>query len=358
MAGVKSSEKAKYVAYGAGYTSAGHTDGIRVFDYHPENGRITEKNSIRISNASYINISHNKKFLYSITDQGVVAFRIKEDGDLEYLNEAPINGMRGCYVATDYDDRFVFVSGYHDGKVTVLSLKKDGSVDHICDEIYHKGLGSVGERNFRPHVDCARMTMDNKYLLATDVGMDHVKVYRLNRKTGKLTLADILRSDIESAPHQLRFSYDGKFAYIIHELGNNIDVYTYEDMGKEPRFTKIQSVSTVNEKHVNSSTAAYALHLSKDNHYLFCSNAGDDSIGCFERDMETGMLTRLFVLPVSGIFPKDFAVSDDNQYLLSMNHESNTITFFHVDTKKRTMVMTSKEIYFQSGNCLVIHKVV
>ena len=64
------------------------------------------------------------------------------------------------------------LAGYHDGKLTVLRLKEDGSIGEITDEIYHKGLGSMAERNFRPHINCARMTHDNKYLLVADQGMD------------------------------------------------------------------------------------------------------------------------------------------------------------------------------------------
>ena len=48
---------------------------------------------------------------------------------------AGINGMRGCYLSTDYEDRFLFVAGWHDGKITALRLKEDGSVGEITDEI-------------------------------------------------------------------------------------------------------------------------------------------------------------------------------------------------------------------------------
>ena len=61
-------------------------------------------------------------------------------GSLEFINFASNNGMRGCYLATDYTDRYLFVAGYHDGKLTVLKLAEDGSVGDITDEIYHKGL--------------------------------------------------------------------------------------------------------------------------------------------------------------------------------------------------------------------------
>ena len=170
--------KGKYVAYISSYTQ-GDSHGIRIYDVDMKNGRFKEKDKVEITNSSYLTISHNGKFLYSITDFGVEAYTIQPDGDLELINFAPINGMRGCYVSTDYTDQYLFVAGYHDGKLTVLRLKEDGSIGEITDEIYHKGLGSMAERNFRPHINCARMTHDNKYLLVADQGMDHVNVLSL-----------------------------------------------------------------------------------------------------------------------------------------------------------------------------------
>ena len=35
---------------------------------------------------------------------------------------------------------------------TVLRLNEDGSVGEITDGVFHKGLGDVAERTFRPHV--------------------------------------------------------------------------------------------------------------------------------------------------------------------------------------------------------------
>ena len=61
------------------------------------------------------------------------------------------------------------------------------------DGVFHRGLGSVAERNFRPHVNCVRPTPDNKYLCAVDNGIDQVKIYRINKQRHKLELVDILR---------------------------------------------------------------------------------------------------------------------------------------------------------------------
>ena len=124
------------------YVSDGHIQKRdEIYDVDMENGRFTEKDQVEITNSSYVTISHNSKYLYSITDFGVEAYKIEKDGSLTVINQGSINGMRGCYLSTDYEDKFLFVAGYHDGKITVLRLREDGGVGEITNEIFHKGLG-------------------------------------------------------------------------------------------------------------------------------------------------------------------------------------------------------------------------
>lgn len=346
--------KSKYIAYVSTYTS-GDNHGIKIFDVDMKNGRLTEKDEVEITNSSYVSISHNSKYLYSITDMGVEAYKIEKDGGLSVINSASINGMRGCYLSSDYDDKFLFVAGYHDGKITVLALNKDGSIGGILDEMYHKGWGSIAERNFRPHVNCVKMTRDNKYLCAADLGMDYVDVYRVDHNTGKLKLADIIRSEQESAPRHIKFSKDGNYLYIVHELKNYIDVYHYCEENDNPEFEKIQTISTLNEYHAGGS-AASALNLSEDFKYLCSSNAGDNSVIIYSIDQKTGMLKKILCLPISGDYPKDVALFPDNRHLVSLNHESNSMTFFTVDMEKGLLVMNGKEIKVDQPNCIIFHK--
>lgn len=346
----------KYVAYVSTYTSSTKDNyGIKIYDVDMKKGYLTEKNQVNITNSSYVTISHNKKYLYSITDFGVEAYKILPTGDLEVINQGTINGMRASYLSTDYNDEFLFTGGYHDGKITVLRLNEDGSVGEITDEIFHRGLGTIAERNSRPHVSCVKMTRDNKYLLAADLGTDHVTVYRLNTQTGKLQQVDILHSDQVSAPRHIKTSKDGKYIYIVHELGNYIDVYTYEEVKGQPEFEKIQTISTLNEYHASGS-AASALNISVDFKYIVTSNAGDNSAALYEVDKKTGMLTKKFCLPISGDYPKDVCLFPDNKHLVSLNHESDTMTFFSVDTKQGLIIMSAKEIKVEQPNCIIFHE--
>lgn len=344
----------KYVAYVSTYTH-GDNHGITIYDVDIENGKFTEKDKVEITNSSYVTISHNRKYLYSITDFGVEAYKIEKDGSLTVLGNSTINGMRGCYLSTGYEDKFLFVAGYHDGKITVLKINEDGTLGGICDEVFHKGWGNIAERSFRPHVCCVKMTRDNKYLCAADSGMDYVNVYSVDHSTGKLKLADIVHCDQESAPRHIKFSKDGQFMYVVHELKNNIDVYRYEDKNGAPDFERIQSISTLNDYHASSS-AASALNISNDYKYIVSSNSGDNSAVMYKIDEKTGLLTKMFCLPVSGDYPKDCNLFPDNRHLVSLNHESDTLTFFSVDLEKGLIVMNQKEIKVSKPNCIIFHK--
>jgi len=350
--------KNKYVAYVSTYTSGNKSScGIRIYDVDMEKGRFTEKDQVEITNSSYITISHNQKFLYSITDFGVESYKIAKDGTLQTINHASINGMRGCYLSTDYDDRFLFVAGYHDAKLTALRVHEDGSIGEITDEIFHKGLGSIAERNFRPHINCVKMTRDNRYLCAADLGMDHIVIYELDHNTGQLRQVDIVRSEQESAPRHLKFSRDGQFMYVVHELKNYIDVYHYyiDERHNMPEFEKIQNISTLNDYHAGGS-AASALNISNDFKYLCSSNAGDNSVVLYSIDQKTGLLKKILCLPISGDYPKDATLFPDNRHLVSLNHETNTMTFFTVDMEKGTIVMNGREMKVDQPNCIIFHQ--
>jgi 6-phosphogluconolactonase len=346
----------RYVAYVSSYTTESKDNyGIRIYDVDMKNGRFIEKDKVEITNSSYVTISHNQRFLYSITDFGVESYSIGKGGDLELINKASINGMRGSYLSTDYTDKWLFVSGYHDGKITVLRLNDDGSIGEITDEVYHRGMGSIADRNFRPHVQCVKITRDNKFLCAADLGLDHVNVYKFNHETGKIKQVDIIHCELNSAPRHIKFSKDGRFLYLVNELKCAIDVYSYKCIDNEPEFEKIQTISTLNNYHSNDA-AASALNLSEDFRYLVTSNAGDNSTMIYKIDQETGMLTKLLCLPVSGAYPKDCALFPDDRHLVSLNFESNTLTFFHVDLEKGLLIMNGKEIHVEQPNCVIFHK--
>ena len=344
----------KYVAYVGTYTH-GNSKGIQVYDVDVEKGTLKERSEVQVSNASHTAISKNGKFLYSIEDEGVAVFKRDENGDLIRINRVSIDGMRGCFLATDVDGKYLYVAGYHDGKVTVVHTRRDGSLGRIMDGVYHKGLGSVAERNFRPHVNCVRPTPDNKYLCAVDNGIDQVKIYRINKRQHKLELVDILRCPRESGPRIIRFSADGRFAYILYELLNQVEVYSYKIVDDMPVFEKIQTITTMGPKD-DDVCAASGMEVSKSGKYLYVSNSGVNSVICYAIDQKEGTLTVTFQTRVCSDFPKMLAIFPDEKHYLTLNNASNDIAFYAVDYEKKYSIWEGKPIKVDKPNCIYILK--
>ena len=348
-------DKKAYVAYAGTYTN-GTSKGIHVYDVDVEEGLLHLRKVIPVHNSSYITRSRNMKYLYSIADEGVMAYAIQPDGDLKPINKIDINGMRGCHMSVDLEGKYLFVAGYHDGKVTVIHTHQDGRLGSLMDDVFHKGIGAVNERSFRPHVCCVRVTPDNRFLCAVDNGIDQIVLYKINHMYNKLQKVDILRMGREAGPRSIHFSRRGRFAYVLCEILNVVRVYSYKVVDGYPEFELIQEISTLSDER-DPHDAASSLRISYDGEYLFCSTAGDDSVACYQIEHESGMLTRLFSLPISGMYPKDIALFPDQKHLAVVNNASGTITTFKIDYEKKVLVMKGKPQKLDTPNCMVFQEI-
>ncbi|MBQ4293050.1 MAG: beta-propeller fold lactonase family protein [Lachnospiraceae bacterium] len=347
----------RYVAYVGTYTHE-NSLGIHLYDLDIEKARMTERKVIPINNPSDLVISKNQKYLYSIADEGVQAFRIQPDGDLLPINNKWIGGMRGCYVEVDDENRYLFVGGYYDARVTMMRLDPEtGEILGIADGIFHKGMSrNVAQRNFVPHVTCVKLTPDQKFLCAVDSGLDQVKFYRIDYEEGKLILVDILRCNMESGPRMIRFSKNGKFAYILHELSDVIEVFTYTGTKKIPELERIQTVPTNTEKDPEHVCAASGIEISSSGNIMICTNAGLNSAAVFSVNQETGELTRICENKISGDYPKMLGIYPNEKYFMSLNHETNEITTMRLNYEEGYFLMEAKPVPIEKPNCVDIYK--
>ena len=61
-------------------------------------------------------------------------------------------------------------------------------------------------------------------------------------------------------------------------------------------------------------------------------------------------------MPVGGEYPKDIDIFPDDKHVISLNHESNTITLFAIDFKKKTLIMNGPPIKIETPNSIVVKK--
>ena len=345
----------KYVAYVGTYTHE-NSIGIHVYDIDMSRGRLTERSVAPISNPSNIVVSHSGQYLYSIEDEGIASFSIDENGDLTKINQAWIGGMRACYVEIDSQDRYLFLAGFHDGKVTMMRLNEDGSIAGIADGVFHQGIGkSSVEKRMDPRVSCTKLTPDEQYLCAVDWGLNQIKIYEVDYEGGSLQLYDIIRCPFNTAPRRIRFSKDGKYAYILEEATNVIEIYSYALVDGKPVFEKICCTSVL--AHEDPLASSSALEFAPDGKCLYVSLDGANEVVCLAVG-EDGMLTIESTTKISGDYPKCVSILPDNETLVSLNHDSNEIRTFTIDHEKKCGLMKNPPIKVDKPNSIVIHKLI
>lgn len=348
--------KESYVAYVGTYTRRSSI-GIHIFDIDTDTWTMKERKVVPINNPSDIIVSTSGKYLYSIADEGVRSFRILPDGDLEPINSAWIEGMRGCYLEVDNQDRYLFVAGFHDGRVTMMHLNPDGSIGKLACGIFHEGIGrSVAERNSVAHVTCVKVSVDQKYLFAVDSGLDQIKVYEIDYEDGNLKQYDMLRGHLDSGPRMIRFRKEINCAYVLCERKNEVYVYRYSDKNDCMKDMElIQRVPTIRAKEEERCASA-GIEFSPDGKHLFVSNAGVNTVTVYSVDQKTGLLTEICQNSTRQDYPKTLAVMPDNEHFLVLNHNSNQICTFKMNYETNCFLMDTKPVEIYRPNCIFIHK--
>ena len=341
------------------YTSNG-SDGIYVYRFYTESGRLAYLNrTTGVDNPSYLCISPNRKFIYSVNEigddrkGGVSAFTFEPKvGKIELINKQ-ISGAGPCYISIDKDQKNVFTANYTGGNLYVFSVNKDGSLNPASQIIQepNQGLGPNKQRQDKPHVHTAMLSPDEKHLLFSNLGNDKLNIYRYKasqpQPLSPSTPAAISLPGGEG-PRHIDFSANKKFMYVITEMGGNIFAYNYNN--GQPK--SLQSVSMLPDGFTGQIGGA-DIHVSPDGRFLYASNRGDaNEIVVYAINQETGLLTFVERQSSMGNHPRNFVIDPSGKYLLVANQKSNNIVVFKINPNNGRLTNSGIQVQLDSPSCL------
>jgi 6-phosphogluconolactonase len=343
-----------YLVVGS-YTPAGSSEGIHVYKFNNKTGESTLISSTVTSNASFLAISPDEKYVYAVNedanDKGsIAAFSFdKKTGTLSFINKKP-SGDHPCYVTISNNGKWVITGNYTGGSLAVLGVKNNGNLDEPATIIQHKGSGKDPQRQDKPHVHCTYLSPDNKKLYVPDLGIDKVMVYSFDDKTGKLTpaLEPSLQSEPGAGPRHFTFHPNGKYAYLIEELSGTVVAF----QNKEGNMKNIQRISSLPPDQKGYAGSA-DIHVSTDGKFLYASNRGDfNNIAIYKINPNNGELTNIGFQSTLGKAPRNFNFDPSGNFLLVGNQDSDEIVIF--DRNKETGLLndSGKRIKVTKPVCL------
>ena len=323
--------------YIGAYTQS-HSTGIYVYRLDLSNGALSYlATSPPLDEPSFLVIDSNQRYLYAVNETkefageatgAVSALEIdRQSGGLTLLNQQPSGGMEPCHLDIDADNRYIAVSNYGSGSVSMLPIRADGGLGPP-QTVTHEGSSILSPRQDQPHAHSITIDPSNRFAVAADLGMDKILVYRLNRDDGVLEPHDQLAVQAGAGPRHMAFHPVGHFAYLINEIDNTINAYAYD--GDAGRLQQVQSVSTLPPEFDGpSGTAEVRVHPSGK--FLYGSNRGHDSIAIYAIDAGTGYLRVVDYEPTLGRHPRNFNLDPSGRFLLAANHGSDSIFSYWVD---------------------------
>jgi 6-phosphogluconolactonase len=342
-----------------GTYTTGKSQGIYVYHFDTETGKVTYQDKVTgVNNPSYIAISNDRKFVYSVNEVGaertgsVSAFSFDaKTGKLVFINKQPSIGAGPCYITIDKARKNVFVANYAGGSLTVLPVKADGSLGEPSQNIQDEGTGPNKARQEKGHVHTAVLSPDEKYLLYTDLGTDRLNIMHYNPAAAKpLTPGDPAYVSVTGGhgPRHIAFSTNGKFLYLIQEMGGDINTYAYNN----GQLKQLESQTIVPDGFTGE-IGASCIHVSPDGRFLYSTNRGTaNEIEVFKISKETGKL--IFVERTSslGKTPRDFTIDPTGNFLLVANQNSDDAYVFRIDKHTGKLTYTGTKIEVGNPSCL------
>jgi len=353
----------KYLFYVGTYTEEGSkSKGIYAFRYDAVTSEITPLGlAAETTNPSWVTLHPNGRFLYAVNEVGnykgpnsggVSAFSVdRATGKLTFLNEVATRGADPCYVTIDQTGKYVLLANYTGGSVAVFPILADGKLGDASAFVQHTGKGTNPERQEGPHAHSIDLSPDNRFAMVDDLGLDELLVYKFDSAKGSLTPNDppFAKLDAGAGPRHFVLRPDGKFAYVVAEMGHTVTVFSND--AANGKLQPIQTVPTL-PKDFNGRNDDAEIRVHPSGKFLYASNRGDESIAIYAIDQAKGTLTQVAITHTGGKEPRNFEIDPTGTLLFAANQKSDNIVVFRIDQKTGQLTPTGKVLDVGSPVCI------
>ena len=324
--------------------------GIRVADFNSETGELSPLNeAVSLSGAGFIALHPEKPILYATCsgegekgDKGeIAALKIIEDGALDVINRSKTRSGGACHLSVDATGKVVFAASYGTGSVASFQVKEDGSLSDAVSFFEHEGSSVHPKRQTRSHAHYIAAGPKNAFAYVPDLGLDEVKIYRFEEDTAKLIPEGEAKLAGGAGPRHMKFSKDGKFAYVLNELNITVTTFSYNE--EDGTLSEVATISAVPEGTGKEELSCAEIRVHPNGKFVYTSQRdlrtrgsesalGRNSISVY-RVSEEGIIQRVQTISAGVRIPRNFNLDPTGKWLLAGGQASQDVQVFSVDEK-------------------------
>ena len=332
ISGAPETNHKSYILYVGNYSS-----NIYAYRYHAGSTKLEPLNKVgEVVSPSFLATDRDYRYLYAASEVAgnhsgaIAAFAInRTTGVLTALNSRSSEGLAPCHLVVDHTGKMLMAANYTSGSVPVYPIEHDGKLGEISGLMKASGTGPVAKRQEGPHAHETVLSPDNRFVYVPDLGLDQIRIYKLDPAQAKLTPADppFVKSDPGSGPRHIALSHDGKFAYVIHELKPQVGVFSRD--AATGNLTHIQTVSSLPEGFSGHSDPAEIL-LDKSGKFIYASNRTAGTIAVFAVNSD-GTLKQVQVVDAPGKMPRGVEFDPTGRLLFVGDQTANRFVIYTID---------------------------
>lgn len=307
----------------------------------------------------FLALSRDERFLYSTEEprgvsSEVAAYKISPiSGNLTHLNRQPTQGRVACYIKIADSGKCLLIAHYGSGSIAIVNIRENGTLQEpLSLPLSLRSPADSSKRQKTPLGHCIIFSRDGRFVFASDLGNDRIQCYRVLADRPRVLSCPISTFDtyVGSGPRHLVFSLDGRFLYIINEVGNTITVAGHES--ESGFLNEHQVISTLPEDFSGDSHAG-DLQMSIDGRFLYATNRGHDSIAIY-CICEDGRLALTAIESSRGESPQSLAISNCGRFLLSANLLGDCIAVFKINLESGHLSAIGTPVQIRRPSCIVI----
>jgi 6-phosphogluconolactonase len=341
----------------------GRGPGIYLFAMNPASGMLVQREVVaNDSNPAWLAFDPSHTHLYSANEitnyQGthsgsVSAYSIdRSTGHLELLNTVSSEGAGPAHLSVHPSGKYVLVANYHGGSVAVLRIRANGELGAATDIIQDSGAigppraSSAPAGSFAisghdmPHAHMIQADPAGKFVVASDLGLDQIFVWKFDVENGKLSPGDppLVRLPPGDGPRHFTFHPSGRWFYSLQEEASTVVTYDYD--AARGRLTAKQTISSLPGRFKGTNFTSEII-VSPDAKFVYAANRLHDSIAWFSIRGD-GRLKFAGEEWTRGDYPRSFNIDPTGNYLYACNQRADAITTFRISRQTGALAFTGQ----------------
>ena len=343
--------------------SKGNGQGIYLFQMDPSTGALSQRELFsNDSNPSWLAFNPSRTHLYAANETAtfqdtssgsVSAFAIdRSNGHLTLLNTVSSQGAGPAHLSVHPSGKYVLVANYAGGTVAVLPVGSNGELGPATDVKQDKG--TVGPKHAssappgsfaisghdRPHPHMIQADPAGQFVLASDLGLDQIFIWKFDLQKGRLSANDPASVPLPpgDGPRHFAFHPNGRWLYSLQEEGSTLVSFDYDAKGG--RLSAKQTISSLPTGFTGTNFTSEVM-VSPDGKFVYAANRLHDSIAFFAVG-EGGSLTFAGEAWTRGDYPRSFNIDPTGNFLYACNQRSDAITTFRINRETGNLTFTGQ----------------